>query len=130
MLPEFIDVYMTPVRDNQIVQVMMFGVLIFIMADMIFGIINACVHHEFSSTKLREGLMHKMGELLLILVGVVMDGLVFAGIDLGISGPVLGVILASIIIMELGSLLEIAAKLNPDLQKYQIFKLLQSVKEQ
>lgn len=129
MLPEFIDVYMTPVRDNPVIQAMLFGVLILILADMVFGISNACAHHEFSSTKLREGLMHKTGELCLVIVGVVIDGLIFAGIDMGISGPILGVILGSIIFMEVGSLMEIAAKLNPDLQAIKAFKLLADVKE-
>ena len=129
MLPEFIDIYMTPVRDNPIVQAAMFAMLILILCDMIFGIINACLHHEFSSKKLREGLMHKTGELCLVIVGVIIDGLIFAGINLGISGPILGVILGGIIIMEIGSLMEIAAQLNPDLQAIKAFKLLSTVKE-
>ena len=129
MFPEFIDVYMTPVRDNPVIQAMLFGVLVLILADMVFGIANACAHHEFSSKKLREGLMHKTGELCLVIVGVVIDGLIFAGIDMGVSGPILGVILGSIIFMEVGSLMEIAAKLNPDLQAIRAFKLLADVKE-
>ena len=129
MLPEFIDIYMTPVRDNPIIQAMLFAVLILILCDMIFGIANACAHHEFSSTKLREGLMHKTGELCLVIIGVVIDGLIFAGIDMGVSGPILGVILFSIIFMEIGSLMEIAAQLNPDLQAIKAFKLLSTVKE-
>jgi len=129
MLPEFIDIYMSPVRDNPIIQAMLFAVLILILCDMVFGIANALLHHEFSSTKLRQGLMHKTGELLLIILGVVIDGLIFAGVNMSISGPILGVILLSIIVMEVGSLMEIAAKLNPDLQAIKAFKLLAEVKE-
>lgn len=129
MLPQFIDVYMAPVRDNPIVQAMLFAVLILILADMLFGIINACAHHEFSSKKLREGLIHKTGELALILVGVIVDGLIFAGVDVGMNGPILGVMLTAIIIMELGSLMEISAQMNPALQELKPFKLLASVKE-
>ena len=129
MLPQFIDIYMSPVRDNPIVQAMLFAVLILILCDMVFGITNACMHHEFSSTKLRQGLMHKMGELVLVILGVVIDGLIFAGVNMSISGPILGVILLSIIIMEVGSLMEIAAKLNPELQAIKAFKLLADVKD-
>lgn len=129
MFPQFIDVYMMPVRDNHIIQAMLFAVLILIVADMIFGIINACAHKEFSSKKLREGLVHKTGELALVIVGVIIDGLIFAGIDVGISGPILGTILFSIIIMEIGSIMEIATKLNPNLERISAFKLLASVKE-
>ena len=129
MLPQFIDVYMAPVRDNPIVQAMLFAVLILILADMLFGIVNACMHHEFSSKKLREGLMHKTGELALVLVGIIIDGLIFAGIDIGVNGPILGVMLTAIIVMEIGSLMEIAAKMNPALAELQVFKMLASVKE-
>lgn len=129
MLPQFIDVYMAPVRDNPIVQAMLFAVLILILCDMLFGIVNACMHHEFSSKKLREGLMHKTGELALVIVGVIVDGLIFAGIDVGMNGPILGVMLTAIIVMEIGSLMELAAKMNPELAKLQVFKMLASVKE-
>lgn len=129
MLPQFIDVYMAPVRDNPIVQAMLFAVLILILADMLFGITNACMHHEFSSKKLREGLMHKTGELALVLVGIIIDGLIFAGIDIGVNGPILGVMLTAIVVMETGSLMEIAAKMNPALADMQVFKMLASVKE-
>ena len=129
MLPQFIDVYMAPVRDNPIVQAMLFAVLILILADMLFGIINACYHKEFSSKVLREGLIHKTGELALVLVGIIIDGLIFAGIDIGVNGPILGVMLTAIIVMELGSLMELAAKMNPELSGLQVFKMLASVKE-
>ena len=129
MLPQFIDVYMAPVRDNPIVQAMLFAVLILILADMLFGIINACYHKEFSSKVLREGLIHKTGELALVLVGIIIDGLIFAGIDIGMNGPILGVMLTAIIVMELGSLMELAAKMNPELSGLQVFKMLASVKE-
>lgn len=129
MLPQFIDVYMAPVRDNPIVQAMLFAVLILILADMLFGIINACYHQEFSSKELREGLIHKTGELALVLVGIIIDGLIFAGIDIGMNGPILGVMLSAIIVMELGSLMELAAKMNPELSGMQVFKMLASVKE-
>jgi len=129
MLPEFIDIYMSPVRDNPIIQAMLFAVLILILCDMVFGIANACAHHKFSSNKLRQGLMHKTGELVLVILGVVIDGLIFAGVNMSINGPILGVILLSIIIMEVGSLMEIAAQLNPDLQAIKAFKLLSTVKD-
>ena len=129
MLPQFIDVYMAPVRDNPIVQAMLFAVLILILADMLFGIITACYHKEFSSKVLREGLIHKTGELALILVGIIIDGLIFAGIDIGVNGPILGVMLSAIIIMEVGSLMELAAKMNPSLGNLQVFKVIAGVGE-
>ena len=126
-IPEFIQVFMMPVRDNLPVQAALFAVLVLVFADMVFGIANACMQKKFSSSELRKGLLHKMGELAIILVGIVIDGLIFAGLDLGFSGPILVVTLASIILMEVGSLLELSAKMNPDLGKLNVFKLLASV---
>lgn len=126
-IPEFIQVFMMPVRDNLPVQAALFAVLVLVFADMVFGIANACMKKEFSSSELRKGLLHKMGELAIIIVGIVIDGLIFAGLDLGFSGPILVVTLASIILMEVGSLLELSAKMNPDLGKLNVFKLLASV---
>lgn len=126
-IPEFIQVFMMPVRDNLPVQAALFAVLVLVFADMVFGIANACMQKKFSSSELRKGLLHKMGELAIIIVGIVIDGLIFAGLDLGFSGPILVVTLASIILMEVGSLLELSAKMNPDLGKLNVFKLLASV---
>ena len=126
-IPEFIQVFMMPVRDNLPVQAALFAVLVLVFADMVFGIANACMQKKFSSSELRKGLLHKMGELAIILVGIVIDGLIFAGLDLGFSGPILVVTLASIIRMEVGSLLELSAKMNPGLGKLNVFKLLASV---
>lgn len=129
VLPQFISVFMAPVRDNAVIQAALFAMLILILADMVFGVINACAQGKFSSKELRKGLLHKTGELAIVLVGVIMDGLIFAGLDFGMSGPILGVVLTSIIIMEIGSIMEISAEMNPDLQKIGAFKLLASVKE-
>lgn len=127
MFPQFIDVYMAPVRDNPIVQAALFAVLILILADMLLGIINACAQGKFSSKELRAGLLHKTGELGIILVGIIIDGLIFAGLDLGFNGPILITMLSAIIIMEVGSVLEISAHMNPTLAKFKIFNMLASV---
>lgn len=128
LIPQFIDVFMMPVRDNLIAQSALFAVLVLILLDVVFGVANACFHGRFSSTELRKGLMHKMGELALVIVGVIIDGLIFAGLDIGFSGPILVTTLVCLVVMEVGSLMEIAADMNPNLEELTIFKALESVK--
>lgn len=126
MAPVYIDVFLAPVRDNPIAQAAIIGLLMLILLDWCFGIGNAVAHHQFSSKKMREGIGHKCSELGFVLVGIIADGLLFAGLDIGMNGPVLIAITTYLCIMEIGSLLEIFAKMNPQLAESAIFKLLAS----
>lgn len=128
MTPTFLDVFMAPVRDNGAIQAALIGLLALIVLDFAFGLLNACMKGEYSSKVMREGLGHKCTELGYVLVGIIADGLIFAGLDIGLSGPVLGFIIGWLCIMEIGSLLEIFAKINPKLQESPIGKVLASVK--
>ncbi|MCD8127695.1 MAG: phage holin family protein [Clostridiales bacterium] len=68
----------------------------------------------FSSSIMREGLYHKIGLLLVILLGVLVD-YAQGWLELGMSVPVAGAVCAYIVIMEIGSSLENICKINPDL---------------
>lgn len=125
-MPQFVDVFLAPIRDNDPVQAALMGLLLLMVLDFLFGIFNACSKGEYSSSKMREGLGHKCTELGYVLVGIIADGLVFAGLDIGITGPILGFILAYLCVMEIGSLLEIFSKINPALASSPVFKLLAS----
>lgn len=126
MVPIYIDVFISPVRDNPVAQAAMIALLALILLDWIFGIANALIHHEFSSAKMREGIAHKCAELGFAMVGILADGLIFAGLDIGINGPVLLAVVSYLCVMEIGSLLEIFTKMNPALASSPIFKLLAS----
>jgi hypothetical protein len=128
-MPTFIDIFIAVVRDNQMAQVAIFAVLVLILADWVFGIANAVAHHDFKSTTMREGLGHKCAELGLLLVGWVADGAFLAGLDLGFSGPIFITVAVYICLMEIGSLMEIFAKMNPDLANSGPFKVLATVTE-
>lgn len=129
MTPQYIDVFLSPVRDNQQIQAALFAFMALVLLDVIFGISNALMTKNFSSTVLREGIVHKLSEFGIIAVGVIIDGLLFAGLDLGFNGPVLAFFLLALIVMELGSIMELLAELNPALKNNAAFKLLASVKE-
>lgn len=123
--PIWIDVFVGVIRDNQTAQVALMAVLLLILLDWIFGVANAIANHEFSSSKMREGIGHKCSELGFCLVGVVIDGTIIGGVDLGYSAPCFTAICVYIALMEIGSLLEIFSRMNPELADSPIFKLLQ-----
>lgn len=127
MLPLYLDVFLSPIRDNNVIQAAIVGLLALMVLDFVFGIANACIKGEYSSAKMREGLGHKCTELGYVAVGIIADGLIFAGLDIGLTGPILGFIVAYLCVMEIGSLLEIFSKINPNLGNSPIFKLLASV---
>lgn len=126
--PIWIDVFLEVIRDNQTAQVALMAVLLLILLDWIFGVANAIAHKEFSSEKMREGIGHKCSELGFCLVGVIIDGTIIGGVDLGYTAPCFTAICIYICLMEIGSLLEIFCKMNPKLADNPIMQLLKQNK--
>lgn len=124
-LPYFIDVFIQPIRDNQIAQVAFVAVLILIGLDIVFGVITATVRKEYSSKKMRKGIAHKCSEFGLLMVALVIDGLIIGGVDIGFTSPVFVGSCVYLIIMEVASILEIICRCNPQLANSPLFKLLQ-----
>jgi toxin secretion/phage lysis holin len=122
-----LETFLSPIRDCFPAQVAIAALLILILLDWIFGIGNACMQHEFSSEKMRHGIGHKCSEMGFIVVGIVMDAMIMSGLDIGFSGPILTTIAVYLCIMEVGSLMETFAKINPDLSESPAFKLLKTV---
>ena len=88
----------------------------FILFDLITGIIKALYNEGLNSTYLRKGLYHKLSEV----IAVVGSGLLEYGIqyvELGFDIPVLKVVAIYICSMELVSVLENLAEVNPSLAK-------------
>lgn len=91
--------------------------LAFIFFDIVVGLAKAIMTHSYSSSTMREGLAHKIGELLGYIFGILCD------ISLPQLGIVLPVHLATavctyITIMEVGSIIENFGIMNPELGKY------------
>lgn len=116
-----------PIRDCFPAQVAIVVLLLLILLDWIFGISNALMQHEFSSEKMRQGIGHKCTELGFIFVGILVDALISVGFNLGFQGPVLTTIALYLCVMEIGSLMETFAKMNPELADSPVFKLLETV---
>lgn len=124
-LPYFLDVFIQPIRDNQIAQVAFVAVLILIALDIVFGVVTAAVKHEYESKKMREGIGHKASEFGLLMIALVVDGLIVGGVDIGFSSPVFVASCVYLCIMEIASLLEIISRANPKLANSPLFKLLE-----
>ena len=91
-------------------------VLSFIGFDIITGIVKALYTTGLNSTILRKGLFHKLSEIL----AVGGSGWLEMGtqyIDLGVSLPLLNCTSIYVCIMELISIMENLAEVNPELKK-------------
>ena len=129
-MPIYIDIFLSPVRDNPVAQVATAAVLMLILLDWLFGIFNACVvQHNFSSERMRQGIAHKCSELGFMVVGIIADGTIVGGFDLGLGAPIYITIATYIALMEIGSLLEIFVQMNPALADSPLFKVLASVND-
>ena len=125
-IPLYIDAFLAPVRDEQAAQVAVMAVLLLTVLDVIFGLVNAIASKSFSSAKMRAGIAHKSASMGFLLVGIVVDGTIIGGLDLGFSAPVLTTICVYLCLMEVASLLETFALLNPHLSNSPLFRLLEA----
>ena len=92
------------------------AVCVFIAFDIITGIIKALYHEGLNSTYLRKGLFHKLSEI----IAVGGSGLLEYAlnyIEIGIDLPLLNAVAVYICTMELISILENLAEVNPMLAK-------------
>ena len=123
---QIIHTFLSPVCDSTVAQIGITAVFILILLDIIFGLANALWQKKYSSEKMRQGIGHKCAELGFILVGLVVDATIIGGFDLGFQAPVLITICVYICLMEIGSLLETFADMNPHLANSPLFKLLET----
>ena len=87
---------------------------IFMLFDIVSGVTKAVKNHELSSTKAREGLYHKFGFLLLLILAAFLN-YAQAYINLGISVPLLEATSIYICCTELISTLENLCIISPEL---------------
>lgn len=85
---------------------------IFILLDMLTGIIKAFKEKNYTSSVMREGLFHKCGSIICVAFGALVD---YAQtiIDLGVSVPIAVPICVYICLMEIGSIIENVVTINP-----------------
>lgn len=86
----------------------------FVALDFLTGIISAFAANSFSSTKMRQGLFHKSGLTLCVILGVLVDQ-AQRYLDLGAHLPVAVAVCTYICLMEISSIIENICKINPDI---------------
>lgn len=88
----------------------------FMLLDIVTGVIMALKTKNLNSSKMREGLYKKAGNIVLIAVGIGID-LLQQQYTIGFNVPVASAICISLIVMEIISILENAGKINPQLMQ-------------
>ena len=86
----------------------------FILLDLITGIIKAFKNKDYSSSVMREGLYHKIGSVIAVAFGTLVD-YAQSYLDLGVAVPMTLSICTYICLMEIGSTIENVSEINPQL---------------
>ena len=105
------------------------SMIAFILLDIVSGVVSAYARHEISSKKLREGLWHKLGYFFVLFCAILIEWIMTQGLDLGFSLPLVVPICVWVSLMEIISILENAAQINPDLESVPGFERLKEVAE-
>lgn len=122
-------VFIRPITDNPTAQVAIAAVLILIALDIVAGFTGAAITHTISSKKMREGILHKFMELVLIVLATTIDGALLGGFDILDGNPILLVTCGYLAVMEVSSILEIVGKYNPDLTNEGLLSIFDHSKE-
>lgn len=97
-------------------------VFLLVLIDYITGVVDAIMHGELSSKKMRQGLGHKFAYLAVICVALIVEyGSDY--INLGIELPVFIPVCAGICLIEITSIMENCVKINPELSSSNILNI-------
>ena len=97
-------------------------VFLLVLIDYVTGVVNAIMHGELSSEKMRKGLGHKFAYLAIICVSLIVEyGSDY--IDLGIELPVFMPVCVGICLIEITSIMENCVKINPELNGSNILNI-------
>lgn len=104
-------------------------VFLLVLIDYISGVVNAIMHGELSSKKMRQGLGHKFAYLAIICVALIVEyGSDY--INMGIELPVFMPVCAGICLIEITSIMENCVKINPELSKSNILNIFKVDKKE
>lgn len=125
--PYYVDIFIQPLRDNRaaLAAFVAFGILV--VLDVLLGLAAAAKRGEVKSSKMREGIWHKVGELGVVAIGDVLDGAMLGGVEMGFSAPVTTALLVYLIVAEALSCFENACKLSPQMAQSPLAKVLHDV---
>lgn len=127
--PHAIDVFISPIRDNQTAQVVLVALFALMLLDMLFGFSAAAKRGRVKSSVMREGIWHKASEVGVVIIADISDGMLLGGIDLGYSAPILTSVIVLLCVNELVSCAENLVKLNPELADWHVLDWISEVHE-
>ena len=104
-------------------------VFLLVLIDYITGVVNAIMHGELSSKKMRQGLGHKFAYLAIICVALIVEyGSDYINLEIGL--PVFTPICAGICLIEITSIIENCVKINPELSSSNILNIFKIDKKE
>jgi phage-related holin len=89
--------------------------------DILAGFLGACIRHDVSSTKMRDGIGHKCLELVFIAISYILGAGLAHVSGMNISVPSTEVVCGYIIVMELASVIENVGKSWPEFSDTQLY---------
>lgn len=120
--------FVQPVLDPK-AQVAIMALCILAAMDVMFGVLNAWfVQHDFSTHEFRQGLIRKLSNFGIVCAADVVDAMLLGGLELGYQ-PMLMAVCVSLILMELGSLMEIFAEMHPEVSEAEWYQMLRNSKK-
>lgn len=123
-----IHYFIQPVQDEQ-AQVAIMALCVLAAMDVLFGVLNAWfVQHDFSTHEFRQGLIRKLSNFGVVCAADVVDAMLLGGLELEMQ-PVLMAVCVSLILMELGSLMEIFAEMHPEISESTWWQMLAHSKD-
>lgn len=97
-------------------------VSLLVLIDYTTGVVNAIMHNELSSKRMRQGLGHKFAYVAIICAALIIEyGSDY--INLGIELPVFIPVCVSICLIEITSIIENCVKINPKLSDSNILNI-------
>lgn len=99
-----------------------------IVMDYVTGLLKACMQHDISSAKMREGLYHKGAYVLVVALAEIIDT-AQTYINLGFSLPLVVTSCVYIVLTEMASIVENLGEINPEIKGSRLLGLFRSDKD-
>ena len=105
-------------------------VSVFILLDIVSGVVKAASQHALSSSIMRKGLWHKMGTIMLeLLAAGASIAILYWGVLPTEFAAVYQTVSVYIVLMEVVSILENISEINPELKLIKLFDMFGVNKE-
>lgn len=101
------------------------GAAFMMLFDLVSGFAAAVINKEVSSSKMREGLGHKMVLLLFIALALAVEVLSLHVADFGFGGVTVYAVCVFIIVMEVASILENLGRAYPELRNTKLMRIFE-----